>query len=224
MVPKIKVLIVDDHAVLRAGLRLLINAYPNLEVVGDAPDGVTGVNEALATKADVVLMDINMPVSNGFEALERICRECPHARVLILTMYDDPAYARSALAIGARGYLIKKSSDFDLVGAIQAVHRGETFVDATLPEDILQDRIGDRTLHGKDSHSRILTPREHEVLCLTAEGHTNKDIAQRLRLSIKSVETYRARLAAKLGFHSRVDLIRYALEVGLLSPKTTPME
>jgi two-component system, NarL family, response regulator NreC len=224
MVAKIKVLIVDDHAVLRAGLRLLINAHPNLEVVGDAPDGATGVHEALATRADVVLMDINMPESNGFEALERICRECPHARVLILTMYDDPAYARSALAIGARGYLIKKSSDFDLVGAIQAVHRGETFVDATLPEDILQDRIGDRTAHGKDSHARVLTPREHEVLCLTAEGHTNKDIAQRLRLSIKSVETYRARLAAKLGFHSRVDLIRYALEVGLLSPKTTSVE
>jgi two-component system, NarL family, response regulator NreC len=220
MVAKIKVLIVDDHAVLRAGLRLLINAHHGLEVVGDAPDGVAGVQEALATNPDVVLLDINMPESNGFEALERLCRECPHARVLVLTMYDDPAYARSALAAGARGYLVKRSTDFDLAGAIQAVHRGETFVDASLPEDILRDRVGGGgTLHRKDAPGRVLTPREHQVLCLTAEGHSNKDIAERLRLSVKSVETYRARLSAKLGFQSRVDLMRYALEVGLLSRK-----
>jgi two-component system, NarL family, response regulator NreC len=221
MVAKIKVLIVDDHAVLRAGLRLLINAHHDLEVVGDAPDGVTGVQEALATNPDVVLMDISMPESNGFEALERICRECPHVRVLILTMHDDPAYARSALAVGARGYLVKRSSDFDLAGAIQAVYRGEIFVDASLPENILRDRAGGGTLHRKDAPGRVLTSREHEVLCLTAEGHSNKDIAERLHLSVKTVETYRTRLAAKLGFHSRVDLIRYALEVGLLSRNTS---
>jgi two-component system response regulator NreC len=223
-VAKIKVLIVDDHAVLRAGLRLLINAHHDLEVVGDAPDGLTAVQEALATNPDVVLMDINMPESGGFEALKHICRECPRTRVLILTMYDDPAYARSALALGARGYLIKRSTDFDLVGAIQALYRGETFVDATLPEDILRARAGGRTLHRKDLPGRLLTPREHEVLRLTAEGHSNNDIAERLHLSIKTVETYRTRLAAKLGFHSRVDLIRYALEVGLLSRNTPSVD
>jgi DNA-binding NarL/FixJ family response regulator len=217
-VSTIKVLIVDDHAVLRAGLRMLINAYDDLKVVGDASDGVTGVQEALATNPDVVLMDINMLESSGFDALERLCRECPNARVLILTMYDDPAYARSALAMGARGYLIKRSSDFDLVGAIRAVYRGEIFIDAVLPEDILRDRVGDRTLRRKGSPGGALAPREHEVLVLTAEGHSNNDIAERLHLSVKTVETYRARLAAKLGFHSRIDLIRYALEVGLLAP------
>jgi len=217
---KIKVLIVDDHAILRAGLRALINAQPDMEVVDEAPDGASAIKKVVDTKPDVVLMDISMPECGGIEALERIRRDCPNVRVLILTMYDDPAYMRSVLAAGAAGYIIKRAPDLDLMAAIHAVYRGRTFVDMTLSENILPETIRKRGQNGKKKGMSVsmLSQREREVLCLVAQGYMNKDIAERLHLSVKSVETYRARIAEKLGLRSRADLVRYALEVGLLAP------
>ena len=216
---KIRLLVVDDHAVLRAGLKLLINTQPDMEVVGEAADGLAAVKKAIETKPDLVIMDISMPESSGISALERIRQDCPHTRVLVLTMHDDPAYLHTVLAAGAGGYVIKRASDLDLLVAIRAVHRGRTFVDMTFTENsfILEKK----THHGKQS-LLLLSPREREVLGLVAQGHMNKHIAERLRLSVKSVETYRARVAEKLGLRSRADVIRYALEVGLLSAGTSP--
>lgn len=216
---KIRLLIVDDHAVLRAGLKLLINTQPDMEVVDEASDGLTAVQKAIEKQPDLVLMDISMPEASGISALERIRQDCPHTRVLVLTMHDDPAYLRAVFAAGAGGYAVKKASHLDLLVAIRAVYRGRTFVDVAFTED---DFIaGGKAPHGKKS-MLLLSPREREVLGLVAQGYMNKHIAERLRLSVKSVETYRARVSGKLGLRSRADVIRYALEVGLLSAGTFP--
>lgn len=222
---KIRVLIADDHAVLRAGLRMLVNAQPDMEVVDEAADGAMAHQKALETSPDVVLMDITMPGRSGIQAIEDIRRDSPQTKVLILTMHDDPAYVRSVLAAGGAGYVIKKAPDLDLLAAIRAVYRGRTFVDLTLADGVAQDVLGKKSASGKVREGRpmsLLSHREREVLCLVAQGYMNRHIAERLRLSVKSVETYRWRIAEKLGLRSRADLVRYALEVGLLAPGTAP--
>lgn len=224
---KIKVVIADDHAILRAGLRALINAQPDMEVIGEASDGETAVQMVIETKPEVVLMDISMPECGGIKALQRIRRDAPDTRVLVLTMYDDPAYLHSGLAAGAAGYLIKRAAAIDLMAAIHAVYQGRTFVDMTLSENILPDTIRKYSSSGKEKglSVSVLSQQERKVLCLVAQGYMNKEIAERLHLSVKSVETYRARIAEKLGLRSRADLVRYALEVGLLAPgKSAPDE
>lgn len=211
---KIRVLIADDHAILRAGLAMLVNAQPDMEVVGEASNGAEALQKVLKAEPDVVLMDLTMPETNSFKVIEGIRKERPRTRVLVLTMHDDPAYLRSALAAGASGYIVKKAADTELLGGIRTVHRGRTFVDLTIAGDLAEP------LPGKTRS--LLSQRETEVLRLLVQGHTNQQIADRIHVSVKTVETYRARLAQKLGLSTRADLIRYALETGLLTIDTLP--
>jgi two-component system response regulator NreC len=218
---KISVLIADDHAVLRAGLRMLINMQPDMEVIAEAGDGHEAVRKAKETKPDVALMDIAMPAEGGIKAIERIRQECPDTHILVLTMHDDIAYLRSALSAGSSGYVLKKSADSELISAIQAVHRGNLFVDlastSSTVQDVLINKATSEQARQGDPRS-ILSQREWEVLELVAQGYTNQQVADRLCLSVKTIETYRARVAQKLELKSRADLVRYAIEIGLLAP------
>jgi two-component system response regulator NreC len=218
---KIGILVVDDHAILRAGLRMLINAQPDMEVLGEATDGHDALQKAREMNPDVALMDITMPKIGGLQALEQLRQVCPHTRVLVLTMHDDPAYARSALAAGGSGYVVKRAADSDLLAAIRAVHRGRVFVDPTLAGSLVQDLLGRKASAGpadRGAPKSLLSQREHEVLLLLAQGYTNQQAAKRMLVSVKTVETHRAHITQKLGLHSRAELTRYALESGLLTP------
>jgi two-component system response regulator NreC len=213
---KIRVFIADDHAVLRAGLRMLISAQPDMEVVGEAADGEEAVRKTVETRPDVAIVDITMPGSGGIKAIERIRQESPATRVLVLTMHDVPAYLRSALAAGASGYVVKRAADAELLSAIRGVHRGRTVLDPTLAVMVVRRALGKKPKVGQPSGpASLLSPREREVLDLVAQGYTNQQMADRLGLSVKTVETYRSRLVEKLGLQSRADLVRYAVDSGL---------
>jgi len=205
-----RVLLADDHAILRAGLALLVGAQSDLEVVGEAGDGVEALEKIRKVKPDVVILDLTMPRMNGFEVLREVVRDFPHTKVLVLTMHDDQAYGRSLLAAGALGYVTKKAADRELLTAIRTVREGRQFVDITQAEALLP------------RHVAPLSPREREVLELVARGHTHQEIADRLALSIKTVETYLSRLTTKLGLHRRAELVRYAMETGILDRETAP--
>jgi len=215
MVP-IRVLLADDHAVLRAGLRALIRAQPDLDVVGEAGDGDSALQKAIDTAPDVVVMDLTMPGGGGVRAIERIRHQCPAVRVLVLTMHDAPAYLRSALAAGASGYVVKSAADSELLAAIRAVHRGRVVLDPSLAAAVVYSSLPRRAVGG--SPAGPLSPREREVLDLIAQGYTNQQMADQLGLSVKTVETYRSRLVEKLGLRSRAELVRYALDSGLFTP------
>jgi two-component system response regulator NreC len=218
---KIRILIVDDHAILRAGLRMLINAQPDMEVVSEAMDGYEALLKARQMKPDIALMDLTMPKIGGLQALEQLRQVCPETRILVLTMHDDPAYARSVLASGGSGYVVKRAAASDLLAAIRAVYRGRTFVDPTLAGRLVQDLLGKQaSAHSVDRGVRgsLLSPREREVLHLLAQGYTNQQAAKWIMVSVKTVETHRARIAEKLGLRSRAEFTRYALESGLLTP------
>jgi two-component system response regulator NreC len=222
---KIRVLIVDDHAILRAGLKMLVNAQADMEVVSEAPDGEKAVQEARETRPDVTLLDLTMPRVGGMKALQEIARNCRETRVLVLTMHDDPAYLRSALAAGASGYLLKRAVDAELLAAIRAVHRGGTFVDPRLASVLVEDVLAKKgTKTGPTRPISILSERELQVLRLVARGYTSAQIAKQIAVGVKTVETYRSRLAEKLGLRTRSDVIRFAVQMGLLSPETLESE
>jgi two-component system response regulator NreC len=218
---KIRVMIADDHAILRSGLRLLVNAQADLEVVSEAADGEQAARAARETRPDVALMDLTMPRTGGMRALQEIVRTCRGTRVLVLTMHDDPAYLRSALAAGASGYVLKRSVDADLLAAIRAVHRGGTFVDPSLANVLVEDMIAKK---GAKAGRNILSDRELQVLRLVARGYSSQQIAKQILVSVKTVETYRSRLAQKLGLRTRSDVVRFAVQMGLLSPETLEAE
>ncbi|MBV9125503.1 MAG: response regulator transcription factor [Planctomycetes bacterium] len=218
---KIRVLLADDHALLRAGLRVLLNSQPDLEVVGEAGNLQETLIQARALHPDVVTLDLSMPGTNSMELLEHLRKEFPQVPVLVLTMHDDPAYLRAALGAGASGYLVKTAAETELLSAIRAVHAGRTFIDLKLNETLLKTVFGDPGTRAEGPglpQEMPLSPRESEVLKFLALGYTHQQIADYLYLSTKTVETYRARIAEKLGLRSRADLIRYALDTGLLSP------
>jgi two-component system, NarL family, response regulator NreC len=224
---KIRILIVDDHAILRTGVRMLINAQPDMEVVSEAMDGHEALSKARQMKPDITLMDITMPKTSGLQALEQLRQVCPQTRILVLTMHDDPAYARSVLAAGGLGYVVKRAADSDLLAAIRAVHRGRTFVDPALAGSLVQDLLAKQASAGPTGRGvrrSLLSPREREVLRLLAQGYTNQQAAKWIMVSVKTVETYRARIAQKLGLNSRAELTRYALESGLLTPDSLTSE
>jgi two-component system response regulator NreC len=211
---KIRVLVADDHAILRTGLRMLIDAQPDLTVIAEAHDGNQAVEKARDIKPDVVILDITMPVSGGLHAIAEIIRENPATRVLLLTMHAEPAYARTALAAGAAGYVLKKSVDADLLSAIRTVNRGQRYVDAELAGVLLEEIMGNKE---GAPESKVLSDRELQVLKLVAEGFSSREIATRIYVSTKTVETYRGRFAEKLGLKTRADIVRYALNAGFLS-------
>ena len=210
---RIRILIADDHAVLRTGLRMLIGSQRDLDVVGEASDGDEAVRKAAALRPDVALLDISMPGSGGIKAIERIREAAPATRVVVLTMHDMQAYLRAALAAGASGYVVKRAADSALLAAIRDVHRGRTVLDPALAASVVQSGL--RRRGGTTSPATPLSQREREVLELVAQGYTNQQIADHLGLSVKTVETYRARLVEKLGLQSRAELVRYALDSGL---------
>jgi len=216
---KIRLLVVDDHPVVRAGLRTLLDAQEDMQVVGEADDGRAAVEQAIELEPDVVVMDITMKGMGGLEATQEITRRLPHTKVLILTMHENEEYLRQTLEAGATGYVLKQAVDTELVVAIHAVHRGEVFLYSSFSRillgDLAQPDEPGRSPSEVDSYER-LSQREREVLRLVALGHTNQEIADQLYLSIKTVETYRSRVMDKLNLRSRSALVRYALKRGLL--------
>lgn len=214
---KIRLLLVDDHAVLRAGLRALLNAEADMEVVGEAENGQQAVNMVHALRPDVVLMDVTMPGMNGIEATRRIKAMASDVRVLALTMHDDASYLRDILKAGGSGYVLKEAAGDELLSAIRAVYQGGTFLHAGHTKLLLDENPPPATAtDAKAERYRLLSEREAEVFKLVALGYRNSEIAEMLHLSVKTVETYKTRLMQKLGLRSRAALVRYALELGLL--------
>lgn len=215
---KIRLLVADDHPVVRAGLRMLLGAQPDMEVVGEAVDGATAVERALELRPDVVVMDITMRGTNGLAATREIVKRIPQTKVLILTMHDSEEYLRQTLEAGATGYVLKQAADTELAVAIRAVQRGEIYLYPAFTRVLLRDLTPNRDTDGqaqRDSYE-LLSPREKEVLRMVALGHTNRKIADQLFLSVKTIETYRARVMEKLNLRTRAALVRYALLRGLL--------
>jgi two-component system response regulator NreC len=218
-------MIADDHALLRAGLKMLVNAQADMEVVSEASDGEKAVQTARETRPDVALLDLTMPRVGGMKALQEMARDCRETRVLVLTMHDDPAYLRSALAAGASGYLLKRAVDAELIAAIRAVHRGGIFVDPRLANILVQDVLKKRSgIAGSKRPANILSQRELQVLRLVARGYTSTEIAQQIFVGVKTIETYRSRLTEKLGLRTRSDVVRFAVQMGLLTPETLESE
>ncbi|MGA8439192.1 MAG: response regulator transcription factor [Candidatus Sulfotelmatobacter sp.] len=215
---KIRLVVADDHAILRSGLRMLINGQPDMEVVGEAEDGIEAVQSIQKVNPDVAILDVTMPKSGGLNAIKEIVARNRSTRILLLTMHEEPAYLRTALAAGAAGYVLKKSVDADLLSAIRAVYKGRTYVDSELADILVRDAFGKKTEDGAGSAAdRLLSDRELQVLKLVAEGFSSREIAEQIYISTKTVETYRARFAEKLGLKSRAQIVRYALNLGLLA-------
>ncbi len=213
---RIRVLLADDHPILRSGLKLLLGAEPDLEVVGEANTGREAVDKTVELRPDVVVMDIAMPEMGGLEATRRISQLGLGTRVLILTVHAEEQYLLPVVQAGGSGYVRKAQADTDLLEAIRAVHRGEVFLDPPATKMLLEDYL-DRVKAGKEVDSyQTLSEREREVLKLTAEGYTAQEIADQLVLSPKTVDTYRQRVMDKLNLHHRAELVKYALRRGLL--------
>jgi two-component system response regulator NreC len=216
---KIRILLADDHALLRAGLKLLINHQHDMEVVAEAGDFAETMRLGKLVQPDVITLDLTMPAGNGIPMVERVRRECPSSRVLVVTMHDDPAYLRAALAAGAFGYVVKRAADTELLSAIRAVHAGRAIVDLKLRSGQTHAVLATKPAEDcecQDLPGESLSDRESTALRLLAEGHTNQAIADQLDLSVKTIESYRSRLLRKLGLRTRADIIRYAVELGLL--------
>jgi DNA-binding NarL/FixJ family response regulator len=204
-----RVLLADDHALVRAGLRALLDRIPNVEVVGEAEHGAEAVKLAAQLRPDVVMMDVSMPILNGIEATRRTLKLRPRPRVLMLSMHDDTEYVRMALSAGASGYLLKTASRRELELALAAVIRGEIWISPSIARTVVDD-IGRSASHDE------LTPRQREILQLIAEGHTTKQIARRLHIGVKTVETHRAQLMERLDIHNIAGLVRYAIRSGII--------
>jgi two-component system response regulator NreC len=211
-VSPIRVLIVDDHAVVRSGLRLLLEREDDLEVVAEAGTADEGVRAARLEKPDVVLLDVVMPGRSGLEAAPEILDAAKNARVLVLSMQDDPTYVREAFAAGASGYLLKEAADAELVQAVRDVAAGGRYVHPTLGARLAQAEVEAARREADDP----LSDREREVLRLLALGHTNQEIAKQLYISVRTAETHRAHIMQKLGLGTRAELVRYALANGML--------
>jgi DNA-binding NarL/FixJ family response regulator len=210
---KIRILLVDHHVLVRAGLRILLEMEPDMLVVGEASNSPAALAQARETLPDVVLLEIGLPGISGLKVIEQLRHQCPLTRVIVLSVYADEAFVRSALAAGSSAYVTKHAAPADLLTAIHSVAQGYSFVDPTLAGHLLHDLFG-------KGRGRLLSPREREVLIRLAQGYTNRQIAEQIYVSIKSVETYRARIAQKLNLHSRTDVIRYAYASGLLTLET----
>lgn len=211
MSKKIKLLLVDDHEIVRAGLRMLFLAEPDMEIVGEVNTGEEAIEAVQQLKPDVVIMDVAMPGIGGIEATRRIKQAYPDTCVLALTMHEDEQYFFEMLNAGASGYIPKRAAPDDLVSAIRVVHSGNVFLHATLARHLMRDVVG------QPATPDDLTPREKEVLTYIAEGCTNREIAETLVISVKTVDRHRENIMQKLNMHSRIELVKYAIEKGLIT-------
>jgi DNA-binding NarL/FixJ family response regulator len=212
---KIRVLVADDHTILRKGLCSLLEGKPDIEVVGEAEDGREAVEKVEALLPDVVLMDITMPRLNGLEATRQIKRLFPKVKIVALTMYTNEEYIQQFLQAGASGYVVKQAAPAELISAIQAVYRGDSFLSPMISKTIIDEYLK-RAEPAASSEQAKLTDREREVLQLIAEGYSNRDIAQKLQISIKTAGVHRTNLMEKLGIHNVTDLVKYALRKGII--------
>lgn len=216
-----RILLADDHAVLRSGLRLLIDSQPDFTVVAEADDGAETLVKARELKPDLIVLDLNMPGLDGLTALPLLHKENPQTRILILTMHDDANYLQEALRGGAAGYVLKRAADAELLMAIRAVMRGETYVHSAMTSKLLQTVLPDAAATNQDNPWKTLSDREYDVLRLVALGNTNAEIGETLFLSVKTVETYRARGMEKLNLQTRAQLVKSALSHGVLDNNQT---
>jgi DNA-binding NarL/FixJ family response regulator len=213
---KVRVLLADDHTVVRDGLRLLVNGQRDMRVVGEAADGQEAMQKARELKPDVVVMDLSMPKLNGLQATERLRTEQPEVKVVALTVHEDATYLLQLCKAGAAGYVLKRSAGDELIQAIRNVARGGNYFDATLASKALMTGPADKPAR-EGLRPADLSEREREILTLLAWGYSNKEIANSLQLSVKTVETYRLRVAEKLGLRSRTEMVQYALRQGWLN-------
>lgn len=209
---QIRVALADDHPIVLAGIKALLQAAPEIDIVGEASDGAEALRLFCEAEPDVAVLDISMPGLNGLEVARRLSRECPDVRLLALTVHEDRAYVQPLLEAGAQGYLLKRSAAEDLVRAIRAIAAGGTYLDPAVAGQAIADLTQRAT--GSTSSRETLSDRETEVLRLTAQGFSNKDIAGRLDVSLKTVETYKARASEKLGLRTRTDIVRYGVAQG----------
>jgi two-component system response regulator NreC len=216
---KIKVLLVDDHTIVRQGIKALLDTQEGIEVVGEAEDGREAIEKAKQMAPNVIVIDITMPNLNGIEATRQIKKINPEIKVLVLTVHDNEEYIHRILQAGASGYLLKESAVSDLVSAINAVEKGDIFLSPSISKVVVKDYIrhGD-TESGDFDSLNVLTNREREVLQLIAEGHTNKDIARILKLSIKTIDVHRSHIMDKLNIRDITGLVKYSIRKGLIKP------
>jgi RNA polymerase sigma factor (sigma-70 family) len=214
---KIGVLLADDHTLIRAGLRMVVDAQPDLAVVGEADNGRDAVSMGEALKPDVVVMDIGMPSLNGIEAARQIRETLPDTQVVMLSMHSDEGYVLRALKAGAKGYLLKDSAEADLARAIRAAAAGKSFFSPAVGKVLLEDYMRKLQRSGAEDSYELLSPREREILQLVAEGNSSKEIANLLNLSVYTVETHRARVMQKLNLRGIPELILYAVRKGIIS-------
>ncbi|GAB2776788.1 response regulator transcription factor [Streptomyces chlorus] len=212
----IRILLADDHALVRRGVRLILDREPDLEVVAEAGDGAEAISMARAQEIDLAVLDIAMPRMTGLQAARELSALKPGLRILMLTMHDNEQYLFQALKAGAGGYVLKSVADRDLVAACRAAMRDEPFLYPGAVTALIRNYL-DRVQHGEEA-PQLLTPREEEVLKLVAEGHSSKEIAEMLFISIKTVQRHRENLLSKLGLRDRLDLTRYAIRAGLVEP------
>ncbi|MBA3280129.1 MAG: response regulator transcription factor [Geodermatophilaceae bacterium] len=214
---KTRILLVDDHGLVRRGLRLILDAEPDLTVVAEAGDGAEAVELATRGDVDLVILDIAMPRMTGLQAAREMSRRAPHVRILMLSMYDNEQYLFEALKAGASGYVLKSVADRDLIEACRAAMRNEPFLYPGAVTALIRDYLR-RDERGEPLPDNILTPREEEVVKLIAEGNSSRQIAKTLVISVKTVDRHRANVLQKLGMHDRLDLARYAIRAGLAQP------
>jgi DNA-binding NarL/FixJ family response regulator len=214
---KLRILLADDHIVMRSGLRALLDRQPNLEVVGESENGRETVALAASLKPDVVVMDVGMPILNGIEATQTIVTQCPTIAVVILSMHADESYVMRALKAGARGYLLKDSAATDLIGAIQAISQGKSFFSPKVSRILAEDYVRVLKQKGAVDTYDLLTSREREILQLLAEGKANKEVATALNISPYTVETHRSHILQKLNLHNSAELVLYAVRKGIIS-------
>lgn len=210
----VRIALVDDHPVVLAGIRALLQGMPEVELVGEANTGATGLKAICDCSPDIAVIDLSLPDISGMELARQIRRQCPHVKVIALTVHEDRAYVHPVLEAGAKGYLLKRSAADELLRAIRAVNRGDIYLDPTIAEKAV---VAAPALAVSNEDSGELSPREEDVLRLVAQGFSNKQIAGQLEVSVKSVETYKARAAEKKGLRSRADIVRYGIRQGWLA-------
>lgn len=214
---KVRILLADDHTIMRRGLRLLLESQPDFTVVAEASDGGEALRQAETAHPDVAVLDVAMPNLSGIEAAQRIAAQFPNIAIVILSMHSDEGYVLRALKAGARGYLLKDAAEGDLIEAIRAVSQGKTFFSSEISKMMVEDYIREIRARGAEDSYELLTSREREILQLLVEGNSNKDIATRLNVSPHTVETHRRNLQDKLNLHSFAELILYAVRKRIIS-------